>query len=313
MRLQLDRLTGTLTMYKLVIVCLAAIGVIALVPAFLGQLGGIQPLALLASAAVAIVATNASSVAIARMLRVTPHLDSAMITALLVFFVMDPRFDLVGLLSIALAGMIASASKYLIAVRGRHILNPAVVGVFAVTIIAFAGVADFSYARWWVGTPSLLLPVAIAAFLILYRTQRLAMGAVFLAVTLGVVVVRYALSGTPVDQAVADTLLSGPAVFFVGFILSEPLTLPPRRWQAMLEAVLVALLMNVPFRVGIVGNSPHLALLAGNVLAFAFGQRRGIRLTYLGKRQLSDTTWELSFQPDRPVRFSPGQYMELTI
>jgi glycine betaine catabolism B len=313
MRLWLDRFTGRLTMYKLVIVCLAALGVIALALSLLGQLGGIQPLALLASAAVAIVATNASNAAVARMLRITPHMDSAMITALLVFFVMDPRLDAIGLLSIALAGVIATVSKYLIAVRGRHILNPAIVGVFVVTVIAFAGVGDFSYARWWAGTPYLLLPVAIAAFLILYRTQRLAMGAVFLAVTLGVVIVRYAATGTPVVQAVTDTLLSGPAVFFVGFMLSEPLTLPPRRWQAMLEAVLVALLMNVPFRLGIIGNSPQLALLAGNVLAFAFGQRRGITLTYLGKQQLSDTTWELSFQPDRPVRFSPGQYMELTI
>ncbi len=36
-------------------------------------------------------------------------------------------------------------------------------------------------------------------------------------------------------------------------------------------------------------------------------------MEYLGKRQLSDDTWELSFQPKRAVRFFPGQYMELTI
>jgi ferredoxin-NADP reductase len=139
------------------------------------------------------------------------------------------------------------------------------------------------------------------------------MGAVFLAVVLGAVAVRYAMAGTPLLQSVTDTLLSGPAVFFVGFMLSEPLTLPPRRWQQLVEALLVGVLFAVPFRVGIVGSSPQLALLIGNLAAFFAGQRRGIHLTYLGKQQLGETTWELSFQPSRPVRFSPGQYMELTI
>jgi ferredoxin-NADP reductase len=62
-----------------------------------------------------------------------------------------------------------------------------------------------------------------------------------------------------------------------------------------------------------VSNSPLFALLVGNLIGFAFGQRRAIRLTYQGKTQIGPTTWELAFQPSRPVRFSPGQYMELTI
>jgi ferredoxin-NADP reductase len=102
-------------------------------------------------------------------------------------------------------------------------------------------------------------------------------------------------------------------VFFAGFMLSEPLTLPPRRWQRLAEAALVALLFTVPFSVGLVTSTPQFALLAGNLLAFFAGQRRGIRLTYLGKQQLGPTTWELAFRPARPVRFRPGQYMELTI
>lgn len=313
MRQWLDRVTGAVTMYKLVILLLAAIGLIALLLSLFGQLRSIGPLHLLASAAVVVVATNATNFAIAKVLRVPQHLDSSMITALLLFFVMDPRLDLVGLASIALAGAIASVSKYLIAVRGRHVLNPAAVGAFVVTLLLFAGVSGFSYARWWVGTPYLLLPVAIGAFLVLYRTQKLTMGAVFLVVVLAAVAMRYSVAGTPVPQALTDTLLSGPAVFFVGFMLSEPLTLPPRRWQQLAEAVLVGLLFAVPFRVGIVGTSPQLALLVGNLGAFFAGQRRGIRMTYLGKQQLGDTTWELSFQPARPVRFSPGQYMELNL
>ncbi len=36
-------------------------------------------------------------------------------------------------------------------------------------------------------------------------------------------------------------------------------------------------------------------------------------MTYLGKKQIGATTWELQFQPARPVTFVAGQYMELTI
>jgi ferredoxin-NADP reductase len=69
----------------------------------------------------------------------------------------------------------------------------------------------------------------------------------------------------------------------------------------------------VPFAFGPLNKTPQLALLVGNLVGFAFGQRRGIRLDYLGKTQLGPTTWELAFQPARPVRFVAGQYMELTI
>jgi len=68
-------------------------------------------------------------------------------------------------------------------------------------------------------------------------------------------------------------------------MLSEPLTLLPRRWQQFAEATLVAALFVVPFSVGPLSNTPQFALLVGNLLTFLFGQRRGIRLTYLGKEQ----------------------------
>ena len=312
MKQWLDRVTGAVTMYRLVLVSLLGIGVIALVLSLLGQLSQ-GPLDLLASAAVAVVATAGSNWLIARALRIAPHAESSLITALLIFFVMGPVLDPAGLASIAIAGVIASVSKYLLAVRRRHIFNPAAVGVFVVTLISFAGVAGFSYATWWVGSSLLLLPVAIAGFLVLYRTRRLSLGLVFLVVAAASVVIRYALTGSAPADALQYVFLSSPAVFFAAFMLSEPLTLPPRRWQQLVEAVLVALVFTVPFTVGLVTSTPQVALLVGNLLAFAFGQRRGIRLSYLGKKQLGATTWELAFQPARPVRFVPGQYMELTI
>ncbi|CAN5368987.1 hypothetical protein BH11ACT3_BH11ACT3_14670 [soil metagenome] len=103
-------------------------------------------------------------------------------------------------------------------------------------------------------------------------------------------------------------------MFLAGFMLSEPLTLPPRRWQQILEAVIVGLLFSASFNVfGLFSSSPQFALLVGNLVGFFFGQRRGIRLTYVGKTQLAPTSWQFEFEPKAPVRFIPGQYMELTL
>lgn len=312
MKQWLDRVTGKVTMYRLIVLSLAAVSVIAFALSLFGQLS-YGPLELLASAAVALVATKVSNWLIATALRLEPHTESSFITALLVFVVMAPTLEPLGLLSIALAGVIASASKYLIAVRGRHVFNPAAVGILVVTLLAFGPLPEFSYAAWWLGTPYLALPVAIAAFAILYRTQRLTLGLVFLAVVTASVVLRYVLGGDSALDALSYVFLSSPYLFFAGFMLSEPLTLPPRRWQQLAEAVIVGLVATVPFSIGLVGNSPQLALLVGNLLAFALGQRRAIRLEHLGKTAIGPAEWELAFQPARAVRFVPGQYIELTI
>ncbi len=51
----------------------------------------------------------------------------------------------------------------------------------------------------------------------------------------------------------------------------------------------------------------------GNVAAFALGQRRGIRLDFLRRTQLTPTSWQFEFHPSAPVRFRAGQFMELAL
>jgi glycine betaine catabolism B len=314
----LNRITGCMTMYKLVLIALAAITVTAIVFSLTGQLG-YGPLAVLASLAVSVGFSVGASWLGAAIVRVTPHTESAIITGSLVFFIMQPSLELLGLAGIAMAAVAAGVSKYLLAVRGRHIFNPAALGAFVPTIIVFSTLAaggpflGLSYALWWVGTPLLQLVVVTGAFLVLYRTQRLPLGVTFIVLAvIGASSVAIA-GGQPPLDAVRQALLQSPILFFAAFMLSEPLTLPPRRWQQMLEAIVVAVLFTVPLPIGPLSNSPLFALLVGNLIGFAFGQRRSIRLDYLGKTAIGPTTWQLAFQPARPVRFRPGQYMELSI
>ena len=293
-------------MYRLVTVLLAALTVAAVLLSLIGQVS-FPPEALLASAAAALFGTVGSNAVVALALRARPHTESSVITGLLIFFLLFPSTDAQDLWRIALAGALATVTKYLLAWRGRHIFNPAAAGV------ALIAVAQLDGAVWWVATGALLPLVAIGAVLVLYRTRRLTMSAIFLVVSATAVVVRLASAGQPVTDALSTAVVSYPIVFFAGFMLSEPLTLPPRRWQQYTLAVVVGLLFSLPFVFGPVILSFEAALLIGNALAFLVSRRRGIRLELLDTRRLTPTSWELRFRPEHPVGFRPGQYMELTV
>jgi len=306
MKRWLDRTLGAVPMYKLVLFTLGAITLVALVLSLFGQLA-YQPLPILVSAVVAVGTAALTGWLAALVVRRPWHPESSFITGALIALIIVPTLEPIGLLGIVLASTIATISKYVLAIRGRHVLNPAALGAWII------GLAGLGFPAWWTGTPYLQPVVIIGAFLVLYRLRRFAMAGTFLVVASAVRIGLGLASGADLGQLLSFTFLSSPMFFFVGFMLSEPLTTPPRRWQQLLVAALAGVLFSVPFSIGPIFSDPLLALLVANLVAFFFGQRRAIRMTYLGKTAVNDRTWELSFQPTKPVHFVPGQYMELTI
>ena len=314
----LDRITGTITMYRLVLLCLLGFVVETVLLAFTGVISQ-PPLAILATGAVAVAFTFGSNWVFSKVFRISPHTESSFITGLLLLFILEPVNPLSGepastlllkFAGIALAGVIASASKYLLVWRGRHIFNPAAVGAFVVTLITPLG----DFAAWWLATAWLLPVTIVLGFAVLYRTRRYLMAIVFVIAVFFLTFWVYGGNGAPLAQTLLEPFTTFSTIFFASFMLSEPLTMPPHRWQQLVEALLVAVVFTLPFSVaGFSTTTPQFALLVGNLFAFAFGQRKGIRLDFLGKQRLTPTSWELSFRPQRPVRFQAGQYMELTI
>ncbi|WP_167042995.1 FAD-dependent oxidoreductase [Salinibacterium sp. ZJ454] len=302
----LDRQLGRVSMYVLITAALTVLVLAAMLLALTGQLG-FEPVSLLTSVVVSLAATVASGWLFARLFRARAHLLSSVITALLLFFLFFPSTSPDQLGSLALAGVIASASKFMLAWRGRHIVNPAAIGALVVTL------TELNASVWWVATPWLLPVTAIGAFLILWRTRKVTVGVVFVVVAVAVIVIRLVAFGLDPVSAIGSAFTSFPVVFLAGFMLSEPLTLPPRRWQQLLVAVVTALLFSIPFQIGSMYSTPELALVIGNLIAFGFGQRGGLPLEYLGRQQLTPTAWEFSFAPRQPARFLPGQYVELTL
>ena len=308
---------GRLSMYRVVFLALVGLSAVALVVSVFGLVAP-GPLELLATLAVLLLVSAATDAIAHRVLRLPLRLESALITSFILLFVLRPTLDPAALAGIALAGVVASASKYLLAWRGRHIFNPAAVGATVLTLFG-AAVPALGASSWWVGTPVLAAPVILFGLAVLWRTEKVRVVALFLVVAVGVGVLRTAVQYQQAGITVAGAEIVGPVIWaspflFLGaFMLSEPLTLPPRRWQQLSVAALVGVLAGWPIDLGAVSLGQERALLIGNLLAFAFTFRTAVRLTLIGRRHLTPTVQELSFRAKRPLRFDPGQFLELDV
>nr|WP_199858756.1 flavodoxin reductase [Microbacterium sp. CFBP 8794] len=304
-------------MYRLVMFSLGLLALIALVLSFAGQVGP-QPLEIVVSAVVLALACAFTDLAAQSLLRMPRRLESSLITAAILLFVLRPTLEPIGLAGLVLAGVVASASKYLLAWRGRHIFNPAATGAAVLTIVSIWA-PDLGSSAWWVGSPWMAAPVLVLGVLLLVRTDKLPVVVTFWLVAMTVAFVRttvqFQSAGFPVDvpAVLLQVAFSSPFLFLGAFMLSEPLTLPPRRAQQYVVAVVVGVLAGWPLAVGAITLGQERALLIGNLVAFLFCLRAAVRLRVERRRDLTPTVRELTFHAARPFSFSPGQYLELDV
>ncbi|PNW10829.1 flavodoxin reductase [Microbacterium testaceum] len=310
-------LIGRVSMYRLVMASLGLLAVISLVLSFAGLVVP-QPLAIVSSAVVLAAACALTDLVAQSLLRMPRRLESSLITAGILLFVLRPTVEPVGLAGLALAGVVASASKYLLAWRGRHIFNPAATGATVLTIVSIWA-PDLGSSAWWVGSPWLAAPVLVLGVLLLLRTDKLPIVVVFWVVAMAVAFLRtsvqFQAAGFPVDvpSVLLQVAFSSPFLFLGAFMLSEPLTLPPRRVQQYVVAILVGVLAGWPLPLGEITLGQERALLVGNLLAFFFCLRSAVRLRVARRRDVTPTVRELSFHAARPFSFHPGQYLELDV
>ncbi len=323
----LDRQLGRVTMYRLITIVLGTLAALYIAFSVSGVLDGVSAKHELISLAVLIAASYGSNQLLGRLWKVKPHHESSVITGLLLFFLFVPMFttDLDSYAWLATAAVLANASKYVLAWRGRHIFNPAAAGAFLVYIAQQAvGRDSQTLAIWQAAATDKMLPfVALGALLVLWRTRRLDVGLLFVVLAFVLVVLGLEHLGADLSDAVRTTVYSFPIVFLAGFMLSEPLTLPPRRKQQLVVAVVTALVFSYPIFISLITDdppnlhwfspTPELALLVGNLVAFAFARRSGMSLDLVSRRQLTPETHEFTFRPSRPLTFRPGQFAELTL
>ncbi len=151
----IDTVAGRMTMYRLILNCLAVIAAVSLLAGLL-DLIAYTPLAIVVSLLVPLVTSFVSNRVVSAIYGVTPHSESALITGYLIFFIFPPSTELLSQLGLALAAVFDSASKYLLAIGGRHIFNPAAAGAFILTL------CGIYYSGWWIGKP-VMLPFTAAS------------------------------------------------------------------------------------------------------------------------------------------------------
>ncbi len=299
----IDDFVNTLTMYRLLTWGLAGLVAISWIFSLSGILpyGPIRPIA---GISLLVAVCYVSNLLLAKFYKSAANSESAIITALLLFFIFQPPKDTTEALGLGLAGVIAMASKYVIVHHERHIFNPAAIGAFVV------GITGILSSRWWIGRDTMFIFVLILGLLLVRKIHRFPMVLAFGATAAILAVMR---NNASLGLALKDSLFSFPIIFFGAFMLTEPVSTPPRRYQQIVYGAIVGLLFSSGLSLAGRTMTPELSLLIGNLLVFAIAPRIRQPLKLLSAEEIGDTITEYKFKPVLPVDYRPGQYVELTL
>lgn len=295
------------TMYKGISLGLLGIWSVAFVLSFFGLIS-YSPIAMIVSLLVAVLSVYGASYLCGRVFGVRAHLESSLITGLILALIISPTIEIAGLVILLFAGLLAGISKFILVHNGRHIFNPAAVGAFIIGVTGLGG------ASWWVATPVLTPIVLITIGISLYKAHRISVVGIFLLVSVPILLIVFAQYGTTFVENLY-LLLSWPLLFMAGVMLVEPLTLPPRRWQMYVEAAIVGILFSLPISIESIHlqMTPALALLIGNLVSAVFVYRSSISLVLKKRNHLTPTTDEFIFTPNKPIQYLAGQYLEIEL
>ncbi len=240
-------------------------------------------------------------------LKIPLNQESSHISALILFFVLNPVSDLRSFYVAILAATLAMTSKYVLNICGKHIFNPAAISVFILDLVGIHA------AIWWVSSPILILPIIILGFLILRKIKRLGLFTSFAITSLLTI---FLFQFRDFSQGLLDleqAIIWGPLVFFGTIMLTEPFTLPPTTVKRSIYGVLVGFLFGLPYHLGPLFSSPETALIVGNIFSYLVSFKSKIKLFLVRKEQISDHLYDLVFRPERSFAYQAGQYMEWTM
>ncbi len=307
---KIDNFLNKTTMYRLVFYYLAVLFAAAL---FLGLFGVLpySPTALLISLAFVLAVSVAANTLFGYVFEVATNVESIYVTALILTLIIPPPAsgNLWSFLPLAFwASLWAMASKYMLAIRSKHLFNPAAFGV-ALTALTING-----NATWWVGGNLPLAPfVIIGGLLVVRKIKRSDLVWSFFVAALASIMATTAQGGGDWFGAVPKALLHSPIFFFAFVMLTEPLTTPPTRFLRIFYGALVGVLYAPAIHLGGIYSTPELALLVGNIFSYLVSPKTKLTLRLKDVRKLANDTYDFIFTPDRAMRFKPGQYLEWTL
>lgn len=164
--------------------------------------------------------------------------------------------------AILVASAVAIVSKYVVRIKGRHVFNPATLGLLAALSLFRLG------DMWWAASgfnfAGFAVPVTFLLIIANYKADKLKVSVPFLVVT-AVLYAATQLAGVPLTAAGALNFLTSLPFYFAFIMLSEPRTSPNEAREQVVFGVAVALLVFALDAQARVKYAFFIALLAGNL------------------------------------------------
>lgn len=305
----IDIFLNRITMYRLMLYYLIFLVISASIFGLFNYLP-YTPKDLLFSSLIALAVGFLANYLFARIFKAQTNIESVFITGLILVLIMPVGFPNNSSF-LALASFIAMASKYLLVFNKRHIFNPAAIS--AVLMSIFFGYA----ASWWVGSLVMFPLIVLGGLLVLRKTQREKMAAVFITAFLFIVGV-FSFFPNSSTQTVLLTwqtsIFESSLPFFMFVMLIEPLTSPTTKNPQIYFALIISFIYAAT-QTGIINLAitPEMTLVAGNLLAYFIYPNYRLILNLKEKSKLSKDTYSFIFEKQKNFNFIPGQYMEWTL
>ena len=305
----IDNFLNKITMYKIVLYVLIMLVLVAISLSAIGLLP-YSPLAIVFSAFLILSVSLITNIVFAYAFDVPANVESVYITALILVLIITP-IQAVGdtaFYSLAIwASVLSMASKYILAIKHKHIFNPAGIAV------VITAVTLFQSATWWIGTAWMLPFVLIGGFLITRKIHRFDLVISFCITAILMTIIPVISNGGNLTTALWRIVATVPLFFFATVMLTEPLTTPPTKWLRVAYGIFVGLLFAPNVHVGTVYSTPELALVVGNVFSYLVSPKEKLTLKLREIREVARDTYDFIFTSNRKMVFVPGQYLEWTI
>lgn len=302
----IDNFLNSITMYRLVLYSLCCLAAVSIIFSVFGLIS-YPPLGLISSLVILLVSCFFSNIVFSKLFNAQTNLESPLISALILFFILNPAFDASNIGLIFLVGIVAMGSKYVFAIGKKHIFNPV-----AIALVIF-GLLGIGNAYWWVATPILTPLTSVIAFLVLKKLRRGEMFASFALSALLMIEFFAWINKVSFIDTFYQAFTAWPLLFFGSIMLTEPLTTPPTKKLQLIYGSLVGFVFGFQIHVGPIYPTPEMALVIGNIFSYIVSPKQKLTLTLKNKEEIAQNTYEFSFQTDKKLNYQAGQYLELTL
>ncbi len=301
-----DAFLDRITMYRLVVYVLGTLSGLAVLFSLFGKLP-YSATSLIVSLGLILVPALIVDKGLGRIFRAPTNSESWLITSLIIFLIVHPATSVAAGLALVLAGVVSSASKFFIVWNSKHIFNPA---AFAAAVLSLTALQSTT---WWIGNSVFWPFTLVLGVTIVRKIRRLPLFVTFVGISTMLQIILFVVHHQPLAVGLKGSLIASPLLFLSTIMLTEPATMPPRRTQQILFAAIVAVLYVTAWEFGPLVVYPEVALLLGNLYAFAVSPKFRVRMTLTKIQKISDSVYNYVFQPDKRFNFLPGQYMEWTL